>query len=493
MRKRGKKPQSYVAAQNDKQKVESQAKSAESIDGEKLSKEYLDLLRFQTKQKNLLLGNFSADGKYALTDEKFLKELKAVPKKFQEKSGNVAYANAILGPYILRFKIEFDITESYCSSVLSFFEIEHGLEEDKKHITVLDKHLAIYSPTYNEEVYRLWKVYFDEEVYEKNDFLHDYLKKREEEFLFSLELTEVLAQIYLVRMLKFLEGFGELGLKIKQEYKLLVEKLLAKDPLLMQNYTKLKQVLDSVIIKNNALTNIAKTPEGASILKEYVEPLNKVNNRNAPAVIDAAGKDIKKEDDKKKEKAKEPAKKKGKPKSKGGASFKPFIFDPKKGFGKMNVGGYSIPKFNFSSGGKESGNGDKKPKDDPNKNKTQEKNPKFVPIIIEKPRPPKPPKQEEVEDYLDDLLDEVADEKKNYRTNEDFEDLNFENTSLDEIEKDKNNEDAVKAESQKETKEDEELLDDVLDETAEDLFGVDDQKFDEEEKRKEKKDKSREL
>lgn len=350
-KKRKKSLGKFALASNSTKDSQNSTTAAPSLDGDKVKKEYLELLYMQKKRENLLLGDFAADGSYKISDEKFLKELKSIPKKFDEKIDNVVYANAILGPYILKFKIEFQIKEDFCSSVLSFIEIEQGIEEDVKHITVLDKHLGVYSPTYAEEVYELWKVYFDEEIYEKNDFLHDYLKKREEEFLFSMELTEVLAQIYLVRMLKFLDGFGEEGEKIKQEYKLLVEKLSKNDPSFMQNHTKLKKILDKIIIEHKALDAIAKTAEGAEILNEFASPLRRVFQMSSPSIVEAAGKDVKKEDEKKQETktaAKKPAaKKKGKAKSSGGASFKPFIMDPKKAFGKLSVGGYSIPKVDI--------------------------------------------------------------------------------------------------------------------------------------------------
>lgn len=319
-----------------------------ALDAGKVQNEYLKLYYLQKKRENLLLGDFSADGSYKISDERFLKELKEVPKKFEEKIDNVVYANAILGSHILRFKIEFNVKPDFCTSVLSFIEIEQGVEEDVKHVTILENNLDVYSPKYHEEMYAKWKVYFDEEIYDKSDFLLNYLKKREEEFLFGAELVEVLSQLYLVRMLKFLDSFGEKGLKLKQEYKLLVEKLSKNDLSILQNYTKLKKVLDGILIKNKVFAEIAKTAEGAACLNEFSVPLKRVYKIETPSIVEAAGKDAK--DDKKEDKAKAPAKKpaakkKGKAKSGGGASFKPYIFDGKKSFGKLKVGGYTMPKY----------------------------------------------------------------------------------------------------------------------------------------------------
>ena len=50
-----------------------------------VQKDYLNILYYQAKQRNNLLGEFSSDGKYAIKDEKILQELVLLPKKFDEK------------------------------------------------------------------------------------------------------------------------------------------------------------------------------------------------------------------------------------------------------------------------------------------------------------------------------------------------------------------------------------------------------------------------
>ncbi len=432
-----------------------------ALDAGKVQNEYLKLYYLQKKRENLLLGDYSVDGSYKISDEKFLKELKEIPKKFEEKIDNVVYANAILGSYILRFKIEFNVKPDFCTSVLSFIEIEHGVEEDVKHVTILENNLDIYSPRYHEEMYAKWRVYFEEQIYDKSDFLHDYLKKREEEFLFGTELVEVLSQLYLVRMLKFLDSFGEKGLKLKQEYKLLVEKLSKNDLSILQNYTKLKKVLDGILIKNKVFDEIAKTAEGAACLNEFSVPLKRVYKIETPSIVEMAGKDAKdeKKEDKTKAPAKKPAaKKKGKAKSSGGASFKPYIFDGKKAFGKFKVGGYTMPK-NVGPAKKDG-------------ERLEKEQAKTIPSVLEPekntPQPKQPEKkdrlEEELDDYLDDVLDEVEDMKKELK--EDgmaIEENVFEEFSLGDTKSDMEKNDAA-ADPNLLTDTDEESLDEVLDE-----------------------------
>lgn len=309
-----------------------------SVDVGDAKKEYFRIESYLTKLRNGLLGTFSANGKYKISDEKILQELLVLPKKFGEKEDNIVYASSILGSHVLNFKIELNLDPSYCSATLFLIEIEHKFDEDIKHITELGNTVEPYSPLFKENVYKLWKVYIDQEEYEKNDFLHTYLSLQQHDYDFSKELIEILSQLYLVRMLKLLDSMGELGEKIKLDYKMLVEKMLQNDPSITQDNTRFKAILDSVILKNKAFDKILETKDGATILNGYSTPIKNVLEKSAPVKNVEVETGEKKPEEKKKEPAKPAAKKKGK--SKGGDSVKPWIFD----ISKVPKNDYKVPE-----------------------------------------------------------------------------------------------------------------------------------------------------
>lgn len=313
-----------------------------------VQKDYLSILYYQAKQRNNLLGEFSSDGKYAIKDEKILQELVLLPKKFDEKKDNVVYASTkIEDEIVLNFKLEFEMSESFCRGVLSIIETEQNVQENIKHVTKLDEYKDIYSPKFKEDMYKRWKVYFDEEVYDKNDYIYSILHMQHEEYLFNKELTEILSQLYMVRLLKLLDNSGEVGEKIKAEYKLLVEKLMQQDPSIMQDNTRLKLVLDSIIIKNKALATLMQTKEGTEIFAGYSAPIKRMKDKTTEVVLNVGGAERKKEDktiDTKTAAKKGGAKKKDK--SAGGGGEKPFVFDFAKGFKAAKYGG--APTFKFA-------------------------------------------------------------------------------------------------------------------------------------------------
>jgi len=309
-----------------------------ALDPDKTRKEFEEIFNYQRKQRNNLLGVFGAGGTYKIENQEILKQLIEVPKKFDEKQDNVVRASAKLGTFVLNFKLEFEIKEDFCQAKLLLIETEHLTEENVKHITELASDINIYSPTYQQTIFQQWNVYKEEEVREKNDFLHNYLRLQEEEFLFNRELTEVLSQLYLVRMLKILDECGELGAKAKAEYQRILEMLLAKDPSLAGDATRLKILLDEIIRKHKLMPEILKHKDAAATLNGYSNPIKNMRDKNfAPTTNEKVSQPEKKKEEKKEEK--KPAKKKAKTgKSKGGG--KPYVLSPKAfagGFGKGSV------------------------------------------------------------------------------------------------------------------------------------------------------------
>ena len=279
---------------------------------------------YQAKRGNLLLGEFSADGKYSLTDDKLLQDLVTLPKVLQERVDNVAYAFSKYNGYNLNFRIDMDVSESYCSAEIFLIEIEHGIDEDIKHLTSLGNFVEMYSPSFKDNVYKTWNINLQETPLDKDDVVFKKLWELEAEYNFSKELIEILAQLYIVRLLKLLDGCGTLGLKIQGDYRALVEQLVKKDPSLAQDHTRLKKILDQMIEKHNGFDVILSKPEGVEILKNFSEPIIRVTGRIAPEHVEKIETTDAKPATKPAEKKAAPKKKKAK--AKGGDGVKPFVW-----------------------------------------------------------------------------------------------------------------------------------------------------------------------
>lgn len=299
---------------------------------EQAKENYLEILYYQVKQRNGLLGTFDNKGKYKIDDEKIRGCLLNVPKKFDEKVDNVIYASARKNSRIINFKVVFEEGLDFSVATLYLIEIEHGLEEDVKHLTELGKYENIQSPEFREKVFNEWKIWTEQDVFDKDDYLFEYLRLQEEEMLFNKELSEILAQLYLVRVLKILENCGALGQKILQEYKLMIEKLQAKDPGFVLSNSNLKEVLDYVLTKNNALGEIVKSQGVPAVIASYANPLKRIKDKVPVKIREAGSTEESKEKKKEEKKPEKKEEKKSKPKAKSkGKALKPFVLD----FGKV--------------------------------------------------------------------------------------------------------------------------------------------------------------
>ncbi len=264
---------------------------------QKVKEDFLEVLYYQTKQRDGLLGEFALDGTYSIKNEKILESLVSLPKVLQEKTDNIVYATTKVGKYFLNFKVELDISESYCSAKLFIIEIEHKLDESIKHIQQLAEEVEIYSPLFTENIFKLWNIVRTPVELDKREFVVSYLELQERNELFMKELSDILAQLYLIRMLETLQGCGEIGEKVFYEYKMMIEKLSKNNPGFLLDNIQLKAILDGVILKNKAL-DVVMTKGGAEIMKTYVDPINKLRGKEAETTIDNVEVTVKKQEGK---------------------------------------------------------------------------------------------------------------------------------------------------------------------------------------------------
>ena len=304
-------------------------------DAAKVEKEFYEIFNHQRKQRNNLLGDFVGD-EYKISKE-IQEQLIIVPKRFDNFDNNLAYASVKLNNFVLNFKVEFDIDESFCKAKFSIIEMEQGVVEDIKHTTLLDSVIEPYSFTFRDEVFKKWNIFYDGDINQKNDLLQAYLHMQQEEWMFNREITEILSQLYVLRVLQILESFGEEGQKASYEFKIAMEKMLQENPDFANNFSNQKILLDYFILSNKLLPKILETEDGKKILQGYSRPLKNIKDKTYPTVLN----------DKVQEKAKTEAKKQetkkkvemGKPKKKSSSTkpLKPFILDLEKVFPKAKA------------------------------------------------------------------------------------------------------------------------------------------------------------
>jgi len=336
----------------------------QAIDIGKLKEDYLKIYYLQNKQKNNLLGSFSQDGKYVFDDKLLIDCLLSIPKHLDEKDNDVYYVSKKIGTFLLKFKIVFYMDPGFCKSEIYLIETEEKTEENVKHLTKLDENESVYQTLYKEEMFTYWNIYRDEDYVQKDEDerkILDYLKNQEKDYDFNRELTEILAQLYVLRLLAALDGCGEIGQKLKAEYKLLIEKIMLSDPSISQDYTRMKAILDEIIQRNNAMDEIMKNPEVAKAMQTFSAPITRIYNKENAPTREAIP--VKKEQSAPEKKAQpsSASKPKSKPKEKSG-------------------------------GEKDKGGGDKKKKED--KKKEEHKGAPIIKPQIQKPTPvPKKPQE----------------------------------------------------------------------------------------------------
>ena len=293
-------------------------------DVEKIEKEYLDILNYERKQRNDLLGNFK-ENEYVIPDK--IKEiLIKAPKQFGESDEKVVRVSTRLGEFILNFRIDIEIDESFCKAKLYIIEMESNFDESIKHETYLDELLEPYSLDFKNHIFERWNIKRDESQIEKEDSLKNLLRFQKEEFMFSRELYDVLGQLYIVRMLALLERMGEKGAKIRFDFKRLMGKYLEKGMDFSHDFAMQKRILDILLMKSGMLTEILKENEGISILKGYYTPIKNIRDKTFTTNIEASN--LKKEE-KKSEKSSTTSTKPKVKKTSPVKSPKTFVFDMK--------------------------------------------------------------------------------------------------------------------------------------------------------------------
>lgn len=108
-------------------------------DGEKLPNliegDFSNASLYEKVITNQLLGVFYSKNNYIISDD-IKKQLLAIPKKFDERIDNIAYADTEIDGNFLRFKVDFRLGEEYSTAKLFLVE-KLGYEFDKRSDTLV--------------------------------------------------------------------------------------------------------------------------------------------------------------------------------------------------------------------------------------------------------------------------------------------------------------------------------------------------------------------
>lgn len=252
------------------------------LNAQKVLADFFDILDYQRKQRGNLLGVF-VDGEYSI-GEQMRQQLLLLPKKFENLEDSTAWASAKLGSFVINFKVVFDISNTFCGAKLFVIETESDVDENVKHITLLDEVLQVYDYYFRDEMFKKWNIFRDEQQLEKIGVVQQYLEMQADDLRFGRELDELLSQLYLVRMLQFLNTLGEKGEKVRKEFAETVAARLQTQPAFSQEFAMQKMLLDNLLIEHDIFDEVAKSQEGLKILQAYTKPLQNMRERRTEVI-----------------------------------------------------------------------------------------------------------------------------------------------------------------------------------------------------------------
>ena len=311
--------------------------SGEEISADYLSKYYANELD-EIKDKNILLGEFSKNGKYIFNTE-MKRALVAIKKRMDDKNDNSYFLVAKTLKNVFTFKMRIFEVENDSLLAANLYLIE--VVDDERFKKPLKTFVAQYVDKKNDEFINKAKYIFNIAVEgEFNEF-----ERKENENIMTPVLPktrerneaalDVAAENYIEAILQELEKCGEEGKKIKEEFeqatKYSENKQIAKAekadkekiPAPRPNYRAIKKKLDSIVEKYKGYENLVeKNPEIKKAVEKYNESVEQEKATSAQAEIMLEDYKKLKEETKKEEptKASTPAAKKEEKKSGGGGS-----------------------------------------------------------------------------------------------------------------------------------------------------------------------------
>ena len=207
-----------------------------------------------------------------------------LPKIIDEQKIDSITCHAFYNDTNFKFFISYDNFTTYSSARIFLLEEEDKVEETVQHKTLIGECVRPGGNNIAEFLMTEWNLKKKPEDGGEAlqlDELDAVLLGIKADYVFNQELIEVLSQIYLLRVSALLGKCGELGEKVLKEYGQILRDFAIKRPVVLQKFSMMKHIFDSVIEKNGA-NEILKTEheeEYKEALKSFSEPLKKINSR----------------------------------------------------------------------------------------------------------------------------------------------------------------------------------------------------------------------
>ena len=288
---------------------------------------------------NGLIGSF-VDGKYEIPDE-LKDDLKKLNKVLASSDGKTLVCYAKYRDFRFNFEVSLERFEIFSTAKLYLLEEKEEEEGARKFRPLISSEVAPKDINIEKRAMEVWHISLEEEENEtKLSELDSIIIRLSKDRTFGKDLIEILSQLYIFQMLKFLEGVGEAGKEVVKEYNEFVRLIIIKKPSIVNNHVKLKEVLDKMLSENELMVEIKKSHESeiGEIYREFYEPLEKISaKKEKSAEVERAPKTMEGTEIMDKE-----VKKKSEGRSKG---EKPYYPNPAKP-GKVDT----LSKVNVSGG-----------------------------------------------------------------------------------------------------------------------------------------------
>ncbi len=262
----------------------------DEVNSNEVLQEYLKIMYAQIKADNKLVGEFSVNGTYTISEPRMREYLIHELKFFKKRNGDEVYITRALEGFELNFKIVFNIVGYSQQAILYIIEVEKQIEDDDIiHTTKLAEIVKVGHPRFEEFVYKSWNVMMSAQgKIITDDFLLAIMKKHLALFQSLSELIGISSQIYLMSMFSIL-GKGEMNSKnILNNFNILHRKISLKSPNFILNTTNLKKLLDQIMRKQNFFSEIPKIKGSIMAMQDFVKPIKSIQRSKGNIITEKA-------------------------------------------------------------------------------------------------------------------------------------------------------------------------------------------------------------
>jgi len=247
------------------------------------NKDEIDYYKVQLNQvliKNRLVGFVTDEGNYTFEDE-IKRDLVKIKKEVADSTLDIYFALSIFMGKTFNFSVVVDYKNNdYVEASLYLNETVSGYEPIQSLRTFVAKAVFPYNDKLKENIYTTFNLV--DSIQKHDDLLIPNLATKlqamiDQEIIFD-QVTDLGAQIYIMRTLKVLSKSGKLGHEMANEYKKQAEKVKSETPADKQEKIniQLQKVLDRIIEEKGGFEALPIDKEEAhKPMREFVDSMQK--------------------------------------------------------------------------------------------------------------------------------------------------------------------------------------------------------------------------